>query len=293
LPYLASIRYRPFTDENVEFSNLQTGTIDAADAISPNDVATAKSNPDLIYKQGPGLSFYGIMLNTKVAPFTDVAVRQAVEWGVNRQEIVSSVLKNTAVVAQGPISPSSWAYDSNFAPYTYDVSKAKAELAQAGKTTGVSFTLLIAAGSPLTTQMAQFIQSELQPAGITVNIKQETFATELSDTETHNFQAALQGWSGRPDPDGNLYSWFHTGGGNNDMQYSNPQVDSLLEAARATSDQKERATDYQQAEQLILQDASYVFIYHLSAIQATTTKVGNFMLQPTTILNFTSVYLDS
>jgi peptide/nickel transport system substrate-binding protein len=173
------------------------------------------------------------------------------------------------------------------------VNKAKAQLAQAGKASGVSFTLLITAGSPLLAQMAQFIQSELQPIGITVNIKQETFAIQLSDTQTHNFQAALQGWSGRPDPDGNLYSWFHTGGGNNDMQYSSPQVDSLLEAARATSDQKERATDYQQAEQLILQDASYVFIYHLAAIQATTTKVKNFTLQPTTILNFASVYLSS
>jgi peptide/nickel transport system substrate-binding protein len=293
LPYLASIRYRPFTDANVEFSNLQTGTIDVADTIAPNDVATAKSDPDLTYKQEPGLSFYGIMLNTKVAPFTNVAVRRAVEWGVNRQEIVSSVFKNTAVVAQGPIPPNSWAYDSHFAPYTYDVSKAKAELAQAGKADGISFTLIIASGSPLTAEIAQFLQSELQPAGITVNIKQETFATELSDTETHNFQAALQGWSGRLDPDGNLYTWFHTGGGNNDMQYSDPQVDALLDAARATSDQKERATDYQQAEQSILQDAPYVFLYHLAAIQATTSKVQNFTLQPTTILSFTSVYLGS
>jgi peptide/nickel transport system substrate-binding protein len=103
LPYLNSIRYRPITDANVEFSNLETGTIDVADTISPNDVATAKSNPDLIYKQEPGLSFYGVMLNTKVAPFTDVAVRRAIEWGVNRQEIVSSVFKNAAIIAQGPI----------------------------------------------------------------------------------------------------------------------------------------------------------------------------------------------
>jgi peptide/nickel transport system substrate-binding protein len=173
------------------------------------------------------------------------------------------------------------------------VGKAKAELAQSGKAGGVSFTLLIGAGSTLQTQLAQFLQSELQPAGITVKIKPETFASLLSDTETYHFQAALLGWSGRPDPDGNMYSWFHTGGGNNSMQYSNPQVDALLEAARSTSDQKERATDYQQAEQLILQDASYVFLYHLPAIQATTTKVKNFTLQPTTILNFTSVYLGS
>ena len=108
--------------------------------------------------------------------------------------ILDSVLKGIGVVAQGPISPASWAYDSSFAPYTYNINTAKAELTQAGAS-GVSFTMLIPSGSPLQTQEAQFIQSELQPAGITVNIQQETFATLLSDTDSHNFQAALLGWS--------------------------------------------------------------------------------------------------
>lgn len=292
LPYLQTITYRPITNESVMFSNLETGTINVADNVAPNDVPTAKSNSSLVYNQAPALSFFGIMLNTKVAPFNNVHVRQAIEWGVNRQEILNSVLKGIGVVAQGPIAPPSWAFDSSFAPYTYDVSKAKAALAQAGMSS-VSFTMLIASGSPLNTQLAQFLQSELQPAGITMNIKQETFTTLLSDTSAFHFQAASLGWSGRPDPDGNMYSWFHTGGGFNDMQYSNPQVDSLLEAARASSDQAQRTTDYQQAQQLILQDASYVFLYHGVNIQATTTNIKNFTLLPTGMLEFANVYLGS
>ena len=292
LPYLASIRYRPITSGNVEYSNLQTGAINVADGVDPNDVANAKSNPDLVYKQIPGLSFYGFMLNTKMAPFNDPNVRRAVEWGVNRQEILSTALKGIGVVSQGPIPPTSWAYDSHFAPYSYDIGKAKAALTQSGKS-NVTFTMLIASGSPLNSQIAQLIQSELQPAGITMNIKQETFATLLDDTDSHNFQAAFLGWSGRPDPDGNIYSYFHTGGGNNNMQYSNPQVDSLLEAARATTDQSQRTTDYQQAQQIIMQDASYVFIYHGVSVQATTTNIKNFTLSPTGIMNFTNVYLGS
>lgn len=292
LPYLNSVKYRPFTNGTVEYSNLETGAINVSDTVDPTDVSNAKSNPNVVYKQIPGLSFNGIMLNTKMAPLNNLAVRQAIEWGVNRQEIVSNVLKNVGVVAQSAIPPSSWAYDKNFAPYSYNVNKAKALLAQAGSPQ-VSFTLLISSGSPLLTQEAQFIQSELQPAGITVNIKQETFATVLSDTETFNFQAALLGWSGRPDPDGNMYSWFHTGGGNNSMQYSNPQVDTLLENARASSDQATRTTDYQKAEALIAQDASYVFINYGVAIQATTTNIKNYTVLPTTIMDFSSVYLGS
>ncbi|HEY4388844.1 MAG TPA: ABC transporter substrate-binding protein [Ktedonobacteraceae bacterium] len=293
LPYLDTITYRPITNGTQRFANLQTGTITVADSIDPTDIETAKTVPGLVYKQIPALSFYGIEINTKAAPFDNVHVRRAVEYGVNRQEILSNVLKGVGVVSNGPIPPSSWAYDKNFVPYTYNIDKAKEELALAGKPHGVSFTLLIASGSPLITQEAQFIQAELQPAGITVAIKQETAAIELSDAQAYNYQAAMFFWSGRPDPDGDIYTWFHTGGGLHNTQLTNPQVDALLDAARVSNDQKERTTDYQKAQQLILQDATWVFLYHGVAIQATSTKVQNFTLQPSAIINFARVYLQS
>jgi peptide/nickel transport system substrate-binding protein len=293
LPYLQSIRYEPITNESVMYSNLETGNINVADDLGPTEVISAKSNSSLVYKQEPALSFFGFMLNTKVAPFNNVHIRRAVEWGVNRQEIVATVLKNIGVVAQGPISPASWAYSSSIAPYSYNINNAKSELSKGGKASGISFTLLITSGSPLNTQEAQFIQSELQPAGITVNIKQETFTTLLNDTSAFNFQAALIGWSGRPDPDGNMYSWFHTGGGFNDMQYSDPQVDSLLQAARSISNQTQRASDYQQAEKLMLQGAPYVFINYGVNEQATQTNIKNFTLYPTGMMEFANVYVGS
>ncbi len=220
-------------------------------------------------------------------------VRRAVAWGVNRDEILNTVFKGVGVLAQGPLAPGSWAYDSSFAPFHYDINQAKAELQLAGMPQGVTFTLLTTSGSPLATREAQFIQSELQPAGIKVNIQEETFAALLTDTQTHHFQAAVLGWSGRPDPDGNIYSWFHTGGGNNNMLYSNPQVDALLDAARTSTDQATRARDYIQAQAQIVQDASYVFLYHGVSIQASSTKVKNFQVMPTTIMEFMSVYLSS
>jgi peptide/nickel transport system substrate-binding protein len=292
LPYLNSVTYHGITNSTVEYTNLQTGAIDMADTVNPNFVSQAKSNPNLVYRQEPGLSFFGIELNVTSAPLNNVHVRRAIEWGVNKEEILNNVFKGVGVIAQGPIAPSSWAFNSNFAPYHYDVNQAKAELKLAG-VSNPSFTMLTVSGDPLATQEAQFIQSELQPAGITVSIKQETFATLLSDTQTHHFQAAVLGWSGRPDPDGNMFSWFHTGGGNNNMLYSNPQVDSLLEAARASTDQATRTKDYQQAEQLIAQDAPYVFLYHGVSIQASSTKVKNFTILPTTIMEFMNVYLGS
>lgn len=122
-------------------------------------------------------------------------------------------------------------------------------------------------------------------------IKQETAAAEFSDAQAHNYQAGMFFWSGRPDPDGNTYTWFHTGGGLNNTQFTDPQVDSLLDAARVSNNQKERAADYQKAQQLILQDATWIFLYHGVAVQATTTNVQNFTLQSSAIINFARVYL--
>jgi len=293
LPYLSSIVYKPFTNGTIEYSNLQTGAINVADSVDPNDVANAQANPSLVYKQIPALSFYGMELNTKAAPFDNLYVRQAIEWGVNRSEILTNVLKGLGVAAQGPIAPTSWAFNSQFAPYSYNVSQAKKLLAQGGHPNGISFNLIIASGSPLTTQLAQYLQSELQPAGITVNIKQETFAALLSDGTAHNFQAVLLNWSGRPDPDGNMYTYFHTGGSNNDMQFSNPQVDALLEQARVDQTLSARTADYQKAEQLIMQNAPYVFFYHGVSQEAITTAVKNFTLLPSGMMTFTNVYLGS
>lgn len=290
LPYLSKVIYHPITNGSVMYTNLETSTINVAMVLDPTDVPSAQSNTGLVYKQVPGLSFYGVMLNTQTAPLNNVLVRRAVEWGVNRQEILTSVLHNIGVTAQGPIAPSSWAHSSSIHPYSYNVTQAKADLSQAG-VPAVTFTMLIPSGSPLNAQLAQFVASELQPAGITVKIQQVPFATLLSDTTSHNFQAALLGWSGRADPDGNMYAWFHTGGGFNDMQYSNPQVDALLADARVQSSQSKRASDYQQAEQLILQDASYVFIYHGVSQEAITKNVHNFRLAADGLMIFTQTYL--
>jgi len=113
-------------------------------------------------------------------------------------------------------------------------------------------------------------QDELSKAGITVDIQVEEFGQILTEAESHKFDAALVGWSGRIDPDGNTYAWFHTGGSFNDGQYSNPQVDSLLDQARAASDQGMRKTLYDQAQQMLVQDVAYVFIDHGPAQEITS-----------------------
>jgi peptide/nickel transport system substrate-binding protein len=226
-------------------------------------------------------------------PFNNVHVRRAIAWAINRQEIIEHVWKGVYAVAKGPLSPATWAYDKNYAGMTYDPNKAKTELAQASGSGNISFTMLLTGNNPTLLQAAQFIQSELQAVGITLNIKQEVFATLVQDWQTFNYQAVFVGWTGSLDPDGTLYAMFTTKGGFNYTKDSVPQVDALLEQARTTADQAQRISLYQEAERLIVDDAARIFIWHAVSIRATSSKVKNYALLPSRVLDFTSVSLSS
>lgn len=73
-------------------------------------------------------------------------------------------------------------------------------------------------------------------AGINLNLQMTEYATLLDRQQRGEFKMSMSGWSGRPDPDGNIFSFIHTQGGLNDGKYSNPQVDQWLQEARLTSD---------------------------------------------------------
>ncbi|MGH2508174.1 MAG: ABC transporter substrate-binding protein, partial [Ktedonobacteraceae bacterium] len=196
------------------------------------------------------------------------------------------------VTSKGPVSPVNFAYDKSIQSYTYNISKAKAELALAGLTT-VSFTLKTQSGSPVATEEAQFIQSELQPAGIIVNIQEETFTAEVQDVQTFKYQAAAIGWTGGNDPDNDMYLLFKSNGGFNYTKYSNPQVDTLLDEGRTTTDQAKRIPLYQQAEQIIVNDSPFIFIDHPDVTQTTSNTVKNYFLSASGVVLLESVYLSS
>jgi peptide/nickel transport system substrate-binding protein len=292
LPYLQSIRYRTITDATVMYSNLETDQIQVASNLDPNNVEQIKANSNLTYRQIPSPGFQSLQLNISQPPLNNVHVRRAIALGVNRQEILDHVLKGVGFVAHGPLSPASWAYDKQYSGLSYDPAKAKAELAQSGLS-NVSFTLLFTSGDPTTTQEVQFLQSQLQAIGITMNLKQETFTTVVTDFQTYHYQSVFIGWTGSIDPDGTLYAMFSSKGGFNYTNYKNPQLDALLNKGRTTPDQAQRIPAYQQAQRLIVEDASRIFLTYRIVAQASSKNVKNYFLSPGGSIDFGSVYLTS
>src|SRR5262249_35705227 len=155
------------------------------------------------------LAAFWYTLNTTQPPFDNRALRQAVMYAVDTEAIVKGVWLGVGVAANGPISPSSWAYDDTIKPVTRDLEKAKAKLAEAGMPSGFSFTHNVG-NTPIDVQEAEVLKAQLAEAGITVNISVLDGARLLAEGNAKKFQMSESQWSGRPDPDGNTYQFFHT-----------------------------------------------------------------------------------
>ncbi|MDI3270228.1 MAG: ABC transporter substrate-binding protein [Bacillota bacterium] len=222
-------------------------------------------------------------LNNQKPPFDNVYLRQAVDLAIDRETLVKVVFQNTASPAYGPFPPVSPAAAASGTPPKVDLQKVKELLAKGGKPNGFSFTLKIAPG-PVAQQVAQVVANMLGEAGIQVDIKQVEFGTLLDDLDKGNYEAGAVGWSGRPDPDGNIYVWLHTDGNQNNSKYSNPEVDRLLGKAREVTDMKERVAVYTQVMDIVHRESPYVYLYFPKNVRGYSAKVEGFVNYPDQII---------
>jgi len=206
---------------------------------------------------------------------------------VNRNAIEKAVLRGVGGEAgNSPFGKSSFAYteesDAFDAP---DVAGAKQLLEEAGKPNGFSFTFKIDP-SPTSQQFGQVVQNNLKKGGIEVELERLEFGALLEDSSGGNFEALALGWSGRIDPDLNIYDFMVTDGDFNDSGYSNEEVDRLLEEARATLDEGERKELYGQVMEILHEDVPYVYLYHNNSTTdfALQSNVKGFQPYPDGIL---------
>lgn len=291
-PKLDEIVYNGIDDENVQYQNLQSGELDLIDSIPFVNFNSLKEGGDYTVSQVPGLGYQGFYLNTQQPPFDNKALRRAVYSLVDRDAIVKAVLRNVGgTPANSPFSEQSFAYSEETDSYPEpSVEEAKRFLEEGGEPDGFSFTYKTDP-SPASQQMGQVIQNNLKPAGIDVKLEQLEFGTLLEDSSSGDFEALHLGWSGRIDPDLNIYDFMTTDGDFNDSGYSNPEVDDLLNEARTTSDEARRKELYTQTMEILHEDVPYVYLYHSNTTTdfAMQSNVKGFTAYPDGILRLANV----
>jgi peptide/nickel transport system substrate-binding protein len=291
-PYLDRVRYRPIPDDVVKLQSLQSGEIDVMDYVQPRDVAAVKADKNLVVVDVPSLADFAYQLNLTKPPFNTKALRQAVAYALDLEQIVKGVWLNVGVPANGPIPPTSWAYDKSIAPIKRDLAKAKAKLAEGGQPNGFTFTMTTN-NIPINVQEAEVMQAQLAEAGIIVKVKLVDSATLIADGNNKNYEMISFQWSGRPDPDGNTYQFLRTTPGTsfNWSGISNPQIDALLDRTREISSQAERRKLYSELTKLLQDELPMVFIVHPVEPKAFSPRVQNYEAIPDGMMRLKDVWL--
>ncbi|CAM3448719.1 ABC transporter substrate-binding protein [Deinococcus deserti] len=285
-PKIDKLVYRPFPEGDVRLANLLSGAVQVITPIDPKDISRMDKNDKFNVMNYSGLSYYGIWFNVTRAPFNSKAARQAVAATIDREAVAKVVFHNTVEPANGPFAPGTPAAAKNARIPKPNLPLAKQKLG--GKP--LTFTLLTAPGT-VPTQLAQLYQAMFAQAGITAKIEQVEFGTLLDRADKRDYDALVLGWSGRPDPDGNIYDFFTTGAPNNQAGYSNKTVDQLLNKARTQTSMSSRVATYNVALGKINEEVPYVYVYHQNNVVGTAKGLTGLKPIPDGILRFKDVDL--
>ncbi len=289
--------YLPNPNASVRLANLQAGALDIVEYILPTDVPGVQKDPKLKIAIDDSLAYTGITINTDNGPAHDTAlgkialVRQAFELALDREALIQVVYAGmyTPTVQANP--PSSPFFFQDLKVPARDVAKAKALLKEAGVSTPVPVTLTITNGSDIQ-QVGEVIQSMTSEAGFDVKIKAMEFASSLQAAYAGDFQAYLIGWSGRADPDGNMWQMLHAGGTFNYGHYSNAQVDRALDDARMVALVDQRREAYARVWQQERKDLPLIYLWTAKNIVGMKKAVSGFQQVPDGLIRLQGVTID-
>ncbi|MBB4009395.1 ABC transporter substrate-binding protein [Allorhizobium taibaishanense] len=291
--FIDKVTYLPIPDSTVRLANLQAGDLDLIERVAPTDAPAIKADAKLAYADIVGIGNLSIYVNVGNGPKADNPVgkdkrlRQAFSLAIDRDALMQIVFEGTAVSGNQPFAPSSPWYDKALPVPARDVEKAKALVKAAGYDR-VPVEMQIP-NSPVVQQTMQIIQSMVAEAGFDVTLKSTEFATLLDEQTRGNYQMSRSDWSGRVDPDGNIHQFLTCKGGLNDTKYCNPEVDTLLNEARASTDDSVRKQKYDAAAKILNDDLPMIYIGHQSWIWAMKKGVTGFVANPDGMIRLVSV----
>jgi len=315
IPYLEGVKFRFIKDLSQQLLEFKNGNLYESYRI-PNELFKTIVNEDKTLtpeysqftvqrKTALSTQYYGFLVTSKV--FSDVKVRQAFNYAIDREKILKYVLNGSAndPAIYGMVPPVMPNYNAKQVKgYSFDLAKAKQLMIEAGYPGGAGFpevTLNINEGGGRNTQIAEAIQDMLREIGVTVKLQLLQFAQHLDNIDAGRSDFYRLGWNADyPDPETFLNLFY---GKNvpsnpkdvspiNSFRYVNPEYDALFEKAISTVDIAERNRLYEQAEQLAVNDAVCLFIYYDEDWRLVQSFVRGFALDPMHRVNMRFTWLD-
>ncbi|MGN6109353.1 MAG: ABC transporter substrate-binding protein [Kofleriaceae bacterium] len=293
-PLLATIVFRVVVDARQRLVELESGSVDLATAILPDEQSFVELHPELELHHTPGNDVSYLAFNLKRAPFDQREIRRAASYAINKEPIVKLAFQGRAIAADGPLPPTQWGYHRPAIRYGFDPVQARGLLdgAIAAHAFDPAVTYKLYAPTtprpymPSPERVARFLQAALAQVGMRTELVLQPYAQHRASLEAGEHDLALFGWIGDTgDPDNFLYVLFHSansteGAANNIAFYREPVVDELLVEAQAASDEPTRAALYHAAVDRIAADAPWVPIAHSEYVVAARKELEGVVLSP-------------
>jgi peptide/nickel transport system substrate-binding protein len=294
--HLAKIVFKVENDTAAAAAALKAGDLQALDGIDSTQLQGIQQDSSLGIIKQTSLGYQGLTLNIGnkkgigKLPYTNVGtplassadLRKAFEEAIDRNTMNKVVFGGTVLPGCTPISPASAWFDKTLKCTSYNPTDAK-KLVAASKISNPTVHLMVPTAT-VGLRLAQFLQAEEKAVGINVVIQSTDFVTSLSQADAGNFDAFLIGWSGRVDPDGNIYQFVATSGSQNDSGYSNARLDYVLNNARKSITTKSRTTLYHVAQQIILNDRPLIYLYYPVTRAGVEKQLTGVTVYPDTLL---------
>ena len=265
---LARLTFRPIVEPATRGAALFAGEVDIA-ILAASDFAALEGDSN--YRQETilteGYPPAGLFVNTQRPPTDDVLVRQALAFGVNRDEVNQVVYEGASGPADSVVSTFSWAYDPATALYNYDPERAGQLLDEAGWTMGDAgvrqkdgedLTIVHLALTSVK-QVAELVQAQLKDIGVNVELLVQDNPAQQQSAQQGLHNLVWTQWSGVDPADlRKVYGSENIGDGWNFSHYDNPELDAMFLEGAALNDVEERKAVYARVTMLLMEDATFI-----------------------------------
>ncbi len=259
---------------------LETGEIDVAYDIPPNDVVRIQNSKKMTLLQGESMMVSDLNINTQSkGPLGNKLVRQAIAYAIDRNSIVKYVLSGIGIPGTISVPPAAFGYNANIKVPTYNLDKAKALMKQAGYANGFSCSVWVD-DDQVYTEVCTVLQNQLSEIGITLKIEVMKQATKLNRlVEKQDFDMNISYFNNLiGDADYNLYSNYHPSSASNNSYFNNKEVTDLIIKSREQFKDSDRKAIFDKIYNILMDETPTVALYYNKMCVGISNKVEGFTL---------------
>lgn len=290
VPYLDQVEFKIISDTDTALLELKSGTLDIYQYLTSDQAATLSDGFNIL--EGSVNYVQGLFLNNEFEPFSDVRVRQALYYAVDRDLINEFLFEGKSHIIGTNMIPAFTKYyeASTETMYKKDIDKAKQLLKEAGYEDGFAFTVTVPNNYAPHEGTAQIIEQSLKEIGITIKINLVEFTTWYSDVYLgRNYEATVVAVDGTLAPS----SWFAKNVSTsavNFTNYNNAEFDDIYGRALNTTDDEEKINYYKQLQKLLAEDAASIYIQDPANLVAVNKELDGYKFYPIAAQDMSLVY---